>query len=75
MTENDNSKKRGTRKTAASVSLGPGPTITGAGGCLCLARWLQGQAHHGEVEPAAELGADLAGGADELEAEPPMERD
>jgi hypothetical protein len=35
---------------------------------------LQRQSHEGQVEPAAELGADLAGGADGLEAEGGVQR-
>lgn len=36
---------------------------------------LQLQAHHRQIEPAAELGADFAGGADQFEAEALVERD
>ena len=49
--------------------------VTGQQGAASGARRSQGAAHHRQVQPAAELGADLAGGADQFEAEPLVERD
>jgi hypothetical protein len=56
--------------TAADVEGFP-PVVISVNECDPL----QGQSHHGQVEPAAEFMADLPGGADHLEALARVQRD
>ena len=67
----DNSKKRRGEPTRHPLRAETGHTlVNGEGG-----QALQRQAHHRQVEPAAELGADFAGSADHFEAEALVEHD
>ena len=69
--KSDNSKKRERANHGAPTARNSSSHPLNKRGDLRLQR----QAHHCQVEPAAELGADFAGGADQFEAEALVEHD